>query len=240
MCAKKKDEGMFYEDEFARHGGDSGIVTKGDAHKGKSGGEYSKSSAFQNKTNSGDIGSAGTPGDYDDASEEGDGEHVEKGTWPGSDNTSESYRLREKIAYLEEELARYEELSQNQHETISALREAAQQSELQRARAEAFESHPELRVAERRLMACESVADLNDEIGVMLSLVETVRPDTPPPPAPLMETAPGINSGAPRDGVPGVLNESSSPHSDRLGAGIRLGSGDVASRVAAHRKRRRG
>jgi len=240
----KKDEAWMREDEFARHGGDSGIVSKGNAHQGKSGGEYSKRTAFQNKQSSGDIGTAGTPGDYDDASEEGDGEHVEKGTWPGSGGTSEGYdgeyvaHLREKVAYLEEELARYEDLSQGQHETISALREAARQSELQRARAEAFETHPELRVAERRLMACESVADLNDEIGAMLSLVETVRPDAPP--APLLETVSVSHSGSPRDGVPGALNESSSPHSDRLGAGIRLGSGDVASRVAAHRKRRRG
>jgi hypothetical protein len=151
--------------------------------------------------------------------------------------------LREKLAFLEGEVTRYESLCQEQHETIEALRESANQAEMERARAEAFERHPELRRVESRLLRCESVEELNTEVAGLVSLCETRQPAAPPAAPPLVErtNGNGAHSGAPRDGVPvGSLMESSSPFSDRLGTGMRLGNGDVASRVAAHRKRRRG
>jgi len=234
-----------------RHGGDTGIAMKGDQYKGKEGPEYSMPS-MNDPGDRGQDGSAQAPGDYDDASEEGDGDYVQKGTWPTSGKPvsmpggkSESYshtyvaQLNDKISFLEGELARYEDTVQEQHETISGLREATRQSELERARAEAYESHPELRRVERNLLRCESVEELQEEICGILSLVETVQP-TPAPAPDLVVSVAGMSSRTPRNGVPsGVLNESSSPFSDRLGTEVRLGIGDVASRMAAHRKRRR-
>lgn len=312
-----------FEDELpARHGGKSGVTTKSTEYQGREGPEYSKSTAFQSKTSSGDIGSADKPGDYDKASEEGDGKHVEKGTFPESvqelqeiskaverqfdqigdalesarglgwedvrdtakrcgkvystlnkfwarlresaranhrvsdlregDTYSESYvkHLKEKHSYLEDELAKYEALCQEQHETISALREAQRDGELEAATAAVFERFPELRKVEGRLLACESVADLHAEVNSLVSLVESVRPDPTPAPDPMPA---GGRNGITSDNIQGApagpLNESSSTLSERLTGETRssqrggvvssMGTGDVASRVAAHRKRRR-
>jgi hypothetical protein len=243
--AKRKTQESAYDtiDEAgnlpARHGGNAQVSLKGDEWKGKAGPEYSKRTAFQNKKNSGDIGSADAPGDYDDASEEGDGQYVETGTWPES-TYDEDYvdQLRERIAFLENELAQYEDTMMEQRDTIAQFREHAKKAEVARLRAEALERHPELRVIEKSLLACESVEELNSRLDMAKVLVEdnrTVEQQPTPP-----EGGNGSSSVQPRDGVPtGPLNESSSPLSDRLGAGVRLGSGDVASRVAAHRRRRR-
>jgi hypothetical protein len=162
------------------------------------------------------------------------------------DEKDESYvaHLRQKIDFLENEINRYETLSQEQHEMIEALRESARQAEMERARAEAYERHPELRQVESRLLRCESVEDLNTEVAGLISLVESHKAKAPvPAPAPSLveRSGNGAHSGASRDGVPvGSLMESSSPFSDRLSTGARLGNGDVASRVAAYRKRRQG
>jgi hypothetical protein len=265
------------EDLPARHGGDTGVVVKGDEYMGKEGPDYSTIDGMNDPGERGEEGDGGSEGDYDQATSAGDGEVVKTGTWPtsgspiampsegrrishrsavteqedGEDDEKEkddekdesiAAHLREKIAFLEGEVNRYETLCQEQHETIEALRESAHLAEMERARAEAFERHPELRKVESRLLRCESVEALNEEVAGLLSLVERRQPATPSAP-PLVERV-GSNdahSGAPRDGVPvGSLMESSSPFSDRLGTGARLGNGDVASRVAAHRKRRRG
>lgn len=266
------------EDLPGRHGGDTGVVVKGDEYKGKEGPEYSTIDGMETPGDRGEEGDGLEPGDYDDATSAGDGKVVKTGTWPTSgspiampsegrrishrsdvteekddkddekdkDDKDESLtseelaHLREKNSFLEGELARYETLCQEQHETIEALRESALLAELERARAEAFEKHPELRRVEARLMRCESVEALEEEVSGLVALVEA---NAPPPTTPsLVERNGAGSSSTPRDGVPpeGVLMESSSPFSDRLSTGTRLGTGDVASRVAAHRKRRRG
>ena len=278
--------GLSEEDLPGRHGGDTGVVVKGDEYMGKEGPEYSTIDGMNDPGERGEEGDGDKPGDYDKATSAGDGEVVKTGTWPNSgspismpsegrrishrsgavseadtdkedekdkeddkkdddDKKDESFvaHLREKLAFLEGEVSRYESLCQEQHEAIEALRESAKQAEMERARAEAFERHPELRTVESRLMRCESVEELNSEVTGLVSLVETRRPSVPLAAPVLIERARGngAHSGATRDGVPvESLMESSSPHSDRLGGGMRLGNGDVASRVAAHRKRRRG
>jgi len=233
-------------DLSGRDGASTGVKMKGDQYKGSQGPEYS----VPDLPDSGDRGQTGSgvaAGTFPQASEEGDGEYVEKPGKVESVLLQQIARLREQTRFLESELARAEDQIQEQAEAVSGLREAARRSELEQARAEAYAAHPELRQIENRLLRCESVSELHDEVSAITSLVESVRP-TPtsaPDPAPLMERVNsrgnGLNSSTPLNGAPsGVLFESSSPFSDRLGAGVSIGSGDVASRVAAHRKRRRG
>jgi hypothetical protein len=224
----------------ARHGGTTLVKTKGDGHKGKAGPEYSMST-MNKPGDRGQDGSAQTPGDYDDASEEGDGEHVEKGTWPESfdaDLHADNAALREQVAFLEGELSRYEDIVQEQHETIREADERARLMQVDEARARVVAQHPELSAVSGRLGMCESVEELTREVNSMLSLIETVKPASAPAPL-LVETAVrGTTSTSLRDGVPsGMLTESSYPS---LGGPSRtnIGTGDVASRVAASRKRR--
>ena len=245
----RRAHGLSENDLDARHGGSTGVVMKNDNFKGREGPEFNIN-GMPDPGDRGQDGSAQTPGDYDDASEEGDGEHVAKGTWPTSgkpinvESVEDRQNLLDKVAFLESEVDRYEDICQEQHEQIHGLREAARQSELERHRAEALVAHPELAIIENRLLRCESISELNDEVSSVLSLVETVRTD-PVMPAPLNEdgslTDPnGVSSRLPIDRVPtGPLNESIIPSPERLDEGVRLGSGDVVSRVAAAKRRRR-
>lgn len=247
--------GIDEEELKARHGGKTGVATKGNEYMGKQGPEYSMPT-MNKPGDRGQEGDAGKPGDYHMASEEGDGEHVKKGTMHGG--ASESYvssledensHLREKLAFLESELARYEDIVQEQHEVIREADEARERETLNRYRAEAIAQHPELAIVEKRLLKCESLAELQDEIGSCISLVETVRPAPAPAPEPQNMLVEDVN---PRNGISssavmavptGPLNESlGSPfvNGSRNGTSNPIvGVGDVASRVASHRRRRR-
>lgn len=251
------EEAMLAEEELkARHGGNTGIATKGSEWQGKKGPEYS----FPTMNKPGDRGQDGdaqTPGDYDSASEEGDGEYVKKGTMHGGGTSEavgnlrdENVRLREQVAFLEGELARYEDIVQEQYDSLREADEAREREALARYRAEAISRHPELAVVESTLLRCESVLELEQQIGSCLSLVETVTPRYAPTQEPehtsvLMERTERPRNGVSSHGVSaaptGPLNESSTPFvgGPRRGENTLIGGGTVASRVAAHRRRRR-
>jgi len=227
---------MFEEELPSRHGGKTLVQTKGTEWQGNSGPEYSMST-MNKPGDRGQDGSGQTPGDYDSASEEGGGEYVEKGTWPESFDArlhSENEALREKVEFLEGELSRYEDIVQEQHEAIREADERGRLMQVEEARVNIMTRHPELRAVAGRLRLCESVEDLDNEVSAMLSLVETVKPA----PAPLVERNYGSASTVLRDGIPsGMLTESTRtldvPRTTEI-----IGTGDVASRVAAARKRR--
>jgi hypothetical protein len=249
--------GLDEEELKARHGGQTGVATKGAEWKGKEGPEYSFPT-MNKPGDRGEEGDAGKPGDYAQASEEGDGEHVKKGTMHGG--ASESYvnsledentHLREKLSFLENELARYEDIVQEQHEVIREADEARERETLNRYRAEAIANHPELAVVESTLLKCGSLSELQEQVGSCLSLVETVQPAPAPAPDPtstgLMfeDTQPrnGISSSAVMAVPTGPLNESMASPFAGGPRGVAdspiVGTGNVASRVAAHRRRRR-
>ena len=237
---------VFEDDLPARHGGDSGVVTKGDSWKGKEGPEYSMKT-MNEPGDRGQDGDGQEPGDYDDASEEGDGEYVESTSFREIARIrEENAHLRSKVTFMEDELARYEDTVQEQHEAISALRESHERETLVADRTRIMEQHPELKFAAQRLRTCESREELHNEAQMLLTLVEQAQPA--PQPAPLVERAESqtfnrrgqnaVDSTEARN-VPTSINESSSPISEGLGRTGNIGSGNVASRVAAARRRRR-
>ena len=235
--------GINEEELKGRHGGSSGVVTKGSEWKGKSGPEYS----FPTMNKPGDRGQTGDglkSGDYDNASEEGDGEYV-KGSSKSESRCRACSESREKIRFLENELARYEDIVQEQHDIIRESDEARERESLARYRAEAIARNPELAVIESTLMRCESVQELEQQIGSCLSLVETVQSSYSPPAQQQTRVLMERTIERPRNGIsshgvdaapPGLLNESSAPFAD--GPRSTIGGGNVASRLAAHRRRR--
>lgn len=189
---------MFEEELGARHGGKTGVAIKGDAYKGDAGGTYN----IGDLPDGGDRGPSGPgnkPGTYDQASEEGEGKHLKKGTWPTSgspvsgigsrdgddddedgDGGAQAKKMAEEIEVLESRLAAAQDQIQEQHDELDALRESQQAAELDHARARLFAAHPELRLAEDRFLTCESVEEIRDEANAMLRLVEARAPKPAP------------------------------------------------------------
>jgi len=242
------DAASIHEEELkGRDGASTGVVTKGSEWQGKKGPEYSMTT-MNKPGDRGQEGDGGKEGDYDKASEEGDGEFME--SIAVVNLRSENARLREKVEFLEGELSRYEDIVQEQHEIIRESDEARERESLGRYRAEALARYPELSVVETTLKRCESVQELEEQINTCLSLVETVQSRNPAP-EPEQTSVLAERFDRPRNGISshgvsaapmGPLNESSTPFVDGPRGGgdtSVIGGGNTASRVAAHRKRRR-